>query len=255
MAKTKKIHKKKDTFIIIMPAYNEENCIEKVVSSWIKVVNRHPGSEMLVINDGSKDKTKKKIDKLKNKFRKLKVLHKNNEGHGPTIMEGYWRAIKTSHSWVFQTDSDDQYPPEYFHKLWKMRHKSNFVLGYRLRMKEPLIRIILSRMYSIFNTAVFGISIKDANTSFRLMKREYLKKLLKVLPKNLVAPNIFLSLLASLDNHNVVHVPVPHQERKTGKISILGWNLFRLCVRGFRELVSLRLKLKRIIKILDKTHI
>mgnify|MGYP001568707225 FL=1 len=246
---------KKESFIIIMPVYNEAECIEKVIQSWMKVVNKYPGSEILAINDGSKDETKNKLNKLKNKFRKLKVLHKNNEGNGPTVMEGYWMAIKTSHNWVFQTDSDDQYPPEYFHKLWKVRHKSNFILGYRLHMKEPLIRIIISKMISIFNIAVFGISLKDANTSFRLMKREYLKKLLKVLPKNLVAPNIFLSLLASLDSHNVVHIPVPHRERKTGKISILGWNLFRLCVRGFRELVSLRLKLKRIMKILDKTDI
>ena len=244
---------RKENFIIIMPVYNEEECIEKVIQSWMKVVNKYPGSEILAINDGSKDKTKKKLDMLKNKFRKLKVLHKNNEGHGPTIMEGYWMAIKTSHEWVFQTDSDDQYPPEYFHKLWKARHKSNFILGYRFHMREPLIRLILSRMYSVFNVAIFGISLKDANTSFRLMKREYLRKLLKVLPKNLVAPNIFLSLLASLDSHKVVNIPVPHRERKTGKISLLGWNLLRLCVRGFIELVSLRLKLKRIMKILDKT--
>lgn len=254
MAKTK-FHKEKDTFIIVMPAYNEEECIEKVIQSWMKVVNRYPGSEILAINDGSKDNTKKKLDKLKNKFRKLKVLHKNHDGHGHTIMEGYWKAVKTSHDWVFQTDSDGQYPPEYFYKLWKVRHKSNFILGYRLHMKEPLIRIILSRMYLIFNAAVFGIPLKDANTAFRLMKREYLKKLLKVLPKNLVAPNIFLSLLASSDSHNVVHIPVPHRERKTGKISMLGWNLLRLCVRGFRELISLRLKLKRIMKILDKIDI
>ena len=51
MAETKKNQKKKDSFIIVMPIYNEENCIEKVVRSWMTVIDKHPESEMLAIND------------------------------------------------------------------------------------------------------------------------------------------------------------------------------------------------------------
>ena len=245
----------KENFIIVMPVYNEEGCIEKVMHLWMKIVNQYPGSEILAINDGSKDKTKEILDRLKNKFKKLKVIHKKNEGHGPTIMEGYWEATKTSHDWIFQTDSDNQYPTEYFHKLWKKRHESNFILGYRLNMKEPILRLIISRMIFLFNIIVFRIIIKDANTSYRLIKIEYMKKLLKVLPKNITAPNIFLSILAQIDGHNIVNIPVPHKKRKTGKISIIGWGLLKFCLRGFKEIILLRLKMNNIMKILNKKDI
>lgn len=249
MAKTKKIHKKKDTFIILMPAYNEENCIEKVVRSWmINVVNKHTGSEMLVINDGSRDNTRQILDKLKKEFKRFKVIHKINEGHGATIVRGYIESTKTPHEWVFQTDSDDQFSPEDFDKLWECRHKSNFILGDRFKRFDPSHRLIITKINLMLIIILFGCYIKDSNVPYRLMKIDYLKKLLSVLPKNLFAPNIVLSILALKDSHNLISIPISHKERKTGKMSIVKWKLIKVCFKVVKDLILFRLRLSRIIR-------
>lgn len=253
MAKTKKIHKKKDTFIIVMPTYNEENCIEKVVRSWmINVVNKHPGSEMLVINDGSRDNTKQILDKLKKEFERLKVIHKINEGHGATIVRGYVESTKTPHEWVFQTDSDDQYTPEDFRKLWEKKHKSNFILGHRAKRNDPLYRLVISRLIFLFNFIVFGVYIKDANIPYRLMRKVYLKVLLQELPKNIFAPNIFLSILAVKGEQNLLNIQVRHKERKSGQVSIVRWKLLKACFNDVKKLLLFRLRLNENINTLQK---
>ena len=253
MVKTKKTYKKEDTFVIVIPAYNEEKCIEKVVGSWMaNVITKHPGSEMLIINDGSRDNTRQILDKLKKKYKELKVIHKVNEGHGATIIRGYLESTKTPHEWVFQTDSDDQFFSEDFDKLWKSRHKSNFILGYRAKRNDPLHRLVISRLIFIFNLIVFGVYIKDANIPYRLMKKAYLKILLQKLPKNIFAPNIFLSILAVKVNQNLLNIQVRHKERKSGQVSIVRWKLLKACFNDVKKLLLFRLRLNDNINIIKK---
>lgn len=248
MTETKKVQKKKDTFIIIMPAYNEENCMEKVVRAWMNVVNRHPGSEMLVINDGSKDNTRQILDKLKKEIKEFKVIHKINEGHGSTLVRGYTESTKTRHEWVFQTDSDDQFFPEDFDKLWRCRSKSNFIIGDRYKRFDPSHRLIITKINMTLICILFGLYIKDSNVPYRLMKTDYVKKLLGVLPKGLFAPNIILSILALKDSGRLTTIPISHRERKTGKISIVRWKLLKVCFKVVKDLILFRLRLSSILK-------
>lgn len=247
MAKTKKI-RGKDTFIIVIPAYNEEKCIEKVVHSWmVNVVKKHPGSEMLIINDGSRDNTRQILDKLKKEYKELKVIHKINEGHGQTLVRGYVESAKTMHKWVFQTDSDDQFFPEDFDKLWKYRYKSNFILGDRFKRFDPSHRLIITKINLMLIIILFGCYIKDSNVPYRLMKIAYIKNLLSVLPKNLFAPNIILSILALKDGQDLISIPISHKERKTGKMSLVKWKLIKICFRVVKDLILFRLRLSRIL--------
>ena len=244
----------KETFIVVMPVYNEEGCIEKVVNSWIGLIKNFPGSEILVVNDGSKDRTKEKLDKLKNKFKELRVVHKENGGHGSAIIRGYGEAVKTKHNWIFQTDSDNQHSPKDFNKLWSIRHASNFILGYRLKRNDSLHRILIAKLILLLNIILFGKIIKDPNVPYRLMKREYLEKLLNAIPKNVFLPNMFLTILAIKDHQNVMDIPISHKERKTGKVSLIKWKLVKACLRGFKELVLFRLNLSRIMEQLKEYH-
>lgn len=203
----------KETLLVIMPAYNEEVCIEETVSSWSKLVNNFPGSEILVINDGSTDKTKEKLDKLSIKIPFLRVIHKENEGHGMSIRLGYERAIKTRHDWIFQTDSDGHFTPSDFYKLWEKRLSSNFILGKRTERKDPLFRLALTWLASLYIYILFREYIKDPNIPFRLISRRYLENLIEKVPEDSFAPNAFLSILAKKDGQKLHHVPVKYKPR------------------------------------------
>lgn len=229
---------KKETFILIMPAYNEKENIESTIRSWIPIINSYQGSEILVINDGSTDGTKDKLDSLSKKVKRLKVLHKKNEGHGKTILLGYQIAADSPHTWVFQTDSDGHFDPSDFNKLWEKRDTSPFILGYRQKRKDSLDRLIISQLASIWILILFGKHIKDPNIPFRLMKKDYLKKILKKVPGGVFAPNIFLSVLAACDNCDLQHIPVKHKARKN---SFSKAKLLKGSFKDFFELLRFRI--------------
>ena len=237
-----------DTFILVMPAYNEQDCIEKVTETWMRLIQKYPGSEMLIINDGSKDNTAQKLDSVKPSYKNLTVIHKQNEGHGKTVRRGYDHAVKTAQEWVFQTDSDDQFIPDDFNKLWEARNKSDFIIGFRQKRDDPFHRIVITKIIRFFNALFFGSYILDSNVPYRLMRRSYLERLLAVIPDNLFAPNIFLSILAKKDGQDLINVPITHKERETGSISIVKWTLIKVCLRGLKELILFRFKLPKILR-------
>jgi len=243
-----------DSFILVMPAYNEQDCITKVIENWMRLIKKYPGSEMVVINDGSKDNTADKLDSIKTLYTNLTVVHQENQGHGATVLNGYRYVVKTKHKWVFQTDSDDQFVPEDFDKLWQNRKKSDFIIGFRQNRDDPLHRIIISRTVRLFNLLFFGSPILDANVPYRLMNRSYLNRLISVIPGNLFAPNIFLSILAKKDGQGLMNIPITHKKRETGSISIVKWTLIKVCLRGLKELIAFRLKLAKTLKLLKETR-
>lgn len=229
-----------ETFIIIVPVFNEEGSIERTIVSWSRIVEKFPGSEILVINDGSTDKTKKKLDKLLSKTPFLCVIHQENKGHEKAISLGYKKAVKTNHNWVFQTDSDNYFASSDFYKLWEKKDNSHFLLGHRHKREDLFYRIALSKLISLWILILFGNYIRDSNIPFRLIKRDYLKKIIDKVPKDVFAPNIFLTILAARDGQNLYNIPVTLKTVKK-KSSLSKLKLLKVSFHGFKELVYFRL--------------
>ena len=78
---------KQDCLYIVMPAYNEEANIGTVIEQWYPVVEQVGGkSRLVILNDGSKDDTYKKIQEYEKNYPRLIGIDKENEGHGDTIL-------------------------------------------------------------------------------------------------------------------------------------------------------------------------
>jgi dolichol-phosphate mannosyltransferase len=229
-----------------MPAYNEEGCIEDVVTEWIETLRRLvatgslPSFLMIVVNDGSRDGTGALLDGLAPRFSELRVVHQPNGGHGSALFEGYSRALAENPHWVFQVDSDNQFVPEDFESLWNRRTESFFILGSRRTRHDPLHRLVITRILKLFNFLVFGTAIGDVNIPFRLVRGPYLRALLDNIPAGVFAPNIFLAVLAASDGQKLLGVPVRHLSRSTGTISIVRWRLIKACLRCVGELAEFR---------------
>ncbi len=230
-----------------MPAYNEEECITKVVTNWIIFLERFIGSgtfHFIVVNDGSKDETGKILDGLEHEHSQLMVVHQENGGHGKAVIEGYAKAISLGSEWIFQVDSDDQFEISDFAKLWENRNKSKFILGYRRIRYDAVSRLLITRILRFALFVFFGENILDSNIPFRLMEGDFLSMLLKKLPDEYpFAPNIFLAVLARKNGQQTIDIPVKHKDRQTGTISILRWNLLRVCFRSLKELIVFRASL------------
>jgi dolichol-phosphate mannosyltransferase len=94
---------------------------------------------------------------------------------------------------------------------------------------------------------VFGTYVRDSNIPFRLIRGPFLQALLRELPVSVFAPNVFLSVLAARAGENLWSIPVRHQDRMTGTVSIVRWKLITVCFRTARELVAFRLSLPQAI--------
>lgn len=242
--------------VIVMPAYNEQDCIEKVTKSWTDLLKvQFPDNKalLLVINDGSKDKTGELLDKIKVGNDYIKVIHQKNGGHGNAVVHGYKQALALNPQYVFQTDSDDQFLTTDFLKLWDKRHQSDFILGYREIRHDATVRLFITRVLRNTISLVYGTYILDSNIPFRLIKGTFLKELINQLPDpEPFAPNIFLSVMSKKAGQQLFDIPITHKDRETGTVSIVKWNLWKVCIRSFKELIQFRLDLNNKVKALKK---
>lgn len=237
---------------IVMPAYNEQDCIEKVVHNWTNFLKEkfpNDNTTLIVINDGSKDNTKVLLDKLKEEVTYLTVVHQKNGGHGNAVVNGYNTALKLGSEYVFQTDSDDQFISDDFDKLWAKRNESDFILGYREVRHDAGVRLFITKVLRSTISTVYGTYIMDSNIPFRLIKGTFLQKLMDQLPNpEPFAPNIFLSVMAKKAGQKTFDIPITHKDRETGEVSIVKWTLWKVCIRSFQELLNFRLELNNKVK-------
>lgn len=233
--------------VLVMPAYNEEGCIAEVITQWsTQLASMQLKSYCLIIvNDGSKDKTGEILDQIKSANSSIIVVHQQNAGHGMALRSAYEKALSLNPEWVFHVDSDDQFVPQDLQSLWAQRHRSNFMLGFRQKRFDATHRLVITRILRLLNLILFGVALRDANIPFRLVRASYLKLLLSIVPATVFAPNIFLSVLAARDGQDLISMPVSHRDRQTGVVSIVRWRLIKACLRCVAELWSFRLNLNK----------
>jgi dolichol-phosphate mannosyltransferase len=233
-----------ESLIIVMPAYNEQDCIKKVITEWVDYIRSiNVNFTFLIINDGSRDDTGILLDSIATEIPELSIVHQENSGHGKSLINGYVKATETEHDWVLQIDSDDQFLPEDFALLWEKRNLSQFILGRRKDRKDTLHRHVITFILKMLLLLIFQTYLRDSNVPFRLINKNYLKKLLNILPNTIFAPNIFLTVLAQKNKQELFEIPTEHILRQTGTVSLIRIGLIKACIRSMKELISFRLNL------------
>jgi dolichol-phosphate mannosyltransferase len=228
---------------IIMPVYNEQDIIKEVINEWKNVLTKKE-FDLVVVNDGSKDKTNFILNTLKKKNNHIKLLNKQNSGHGDSILFGYKYAVSKNYQFIFQVDSDHQFRSADFNKLWKIKNKDyDIILGYRKIRKDPIIRIFLSKIIlKLFFIIIFQKNILDANTPYRLIKRNFLRTFIFKYchNKKYLAPNILMCLLSK----KIISINVEHFKRATGSFK---WSLKKIIYFGIKLIFEMFIFKKNII--------
>lgn len=224
----------KDSLYIVIPAYNEEENIEQVIDEWYQVVeNRGEDSRLIVIDDGSKDSTYQKICACAKTRELLVPLTKENSGHGATVLYGYKYALKNQADYIFQTDSDGQTLPSEFEQFWNLRKEYDMVIGWRKFRKDGLSRIYVTKVLKVVIKLCFGVTITDANTPFRLMKSETMRKYINLIPDDFNLSNVILSVIYAKKNCKVKYIPITFRCRQGGVNSI---NMKKIFILGKKAL-------------------
>ena len=210
-----------DNLYIVIPAYNEEMNIDSVAREWHEVVAKIGGeSKLVIINDGSKDNTYERLVELKSELPYLEPITKPNGGHGATVLYGYKYAMDNGADYVFQTDSDGQTIPDEFWTFWDQRKDYAALIGHRNHREDGFSRVFVTKTLKLVLKLIFGLTITDANTPFRLMPIETLKKYYDRIPENFNLSNVMLTVLLLDAKENVKFMPITFRPRQGGVNSI-----------------------------------
>ncbi|QOY88237.1 glycosyltransferase family 2 protein [Paludibaculum fermentans] len=231
---------------IVLPAYNEELSITQVVGQWCAVAAKAGNGRVIVVDDGSSDRTRHILDTLLQIHPELVVIHQQNAGHGAAIQLGYRRALDMGSDWIFQTDSDGQTSPADFETFWRHREECPFQTGERNNRHDPAVRVLLSRWHERIVDLLFDVPVRDPNVPFRLIRADLLKRYLELIPSGTFAPNVLMSVLASRQGVFTSRT-VSHSARTAGQTSVKGWRMIRMGVRSLREYLAFRRVVRRAI--------
>ena len=162
---------------VVLPAYNEEGNIERVVrDAAAAAADLAPPYEIVVVDDGSRDATPAILARLSAELgERLRVVrHPGNEGYGAALRNGF-RA--TTGELVFYTDSDNQFDLRELAGILPLMTEVDAVLGFRIDRQDPWMRKAVSGGFNRLSSAAFGMSVRDLNCSFKLFRGDLLRAL------------------------------------------------------------------------------
>ncbi|MBK6770766.1 MAG: glycosyltransferase family 2 protein [Ignavibacteria bacterium] len=199
---------------VFFPAYYDEKNIGKVVDSAVRVLEelKLKDYEVIIIEDGSPDKTAEVADELAVKYQKVRVIHhEKNMGYGATLKDGFLNAKL---DYVFYTDGDNQFDLNELKKFVALIPYSDIVVGYRKKKQYSLYRKFTSLCYNYLLKLIFDIHFWDIDCAFKLFKTDLFKKI------NINSVDAFIDaeimLKAKLLDYSVTEIGVMHLPRVDG---------------------------------------
>ena len=223
---------------VVIPVFNEEKLIGECINEWLNVLDSvNLNYEILIIDDGSSDATISIVETYGDN-QNVQLIIKQNEGHGPTILAGYKRAVGIA-EWVFQADSDNEISPNQFSALWSRRQGQDAVIAWRQGRDQTTVRRLVTFFARVTTKVLFRCHLRDVNIPFRLIRSETLTILLEKIPSDTFAPNIALSGALSLMNYQVEECPVVFNERIVGESSLSNLGAVRKGGRALLELIKI----------------
>lgn len=218
---------------VFYPCYNEEANVERTTRAAIVACDRlFTDYEIIIVNDGSKDRTAEIADRLAAEHPRVRAVHNSpNRGYGGALQRGFREATK---EYVFYTDGDGQFDFEEMDKLIPLMSKFDIVSGYRLDRQDPLPRKINAFCWGTLVNLLFGLGIRDVDCAFKI----YPRRLFDEIEMHATGALIDTEILARAQRrgYTIGQIGVHHYPRTAGEQT--GANI-KVVLRAFRELFRL----------------
>ena len=217
---------KKRKILLIIPAYNEDDCILKTYKKIVDYNKKNNTNyDVIVVNDGSKDRTELILNK--NKIPHIRLIQ--NLGIGGAVQTGYKYAYENNYDIAIQFDGDGQHDIKYVEKIIKpiIDESANLVIGSRFiekdddNFKSTFARRIGINIISFFIILFTGKKIYDPTSGFRAVDKNIIELFANNYPTEYPEPVSEVSVLKK--KYKIKEVLVKMHERQGGKSSIHAW--------------------------------
>lgn len=223
------------------PAYNDAGTIPTMILRALQTLPAVADDyEVVVINDGSNDDTGPVLDELARHYPQVRIIHRAQPSGYGGVLRGLFAAAQKD--WIFYTDGDAQYDARELALLAQaVTDEVDMVQGYKLKRHDPFHRVVIGLAYQYAVKLLFGLTIRDVDCDFRLMRRAIFDHI----TLESITGTITFEMVKKIQDagYRIVEVPVHHWYRQYGQsqffnfprvartlVALLGW-WWRLVVK------------------------
>lgn len=197
---------------LIFLAYNEAKTIEKEVNLFLEtVINKLPGSEFIIAEDGSTDGTTQIIEKLVETKGIKHLTSPNRKGYTKALIDA---ILCAKNNYIFFSDTGLKNDPQDFWKLYKLRHEYDLIVGRKTNRQDQWYRKLCTNSYNFIIRNYFNLNhVYDADSGFRLFNKKIVETVIRpgLSFKNLVGSEIALKTI--LHGLSYQEVPIAYFQR------------------------------------------
>ena len=215
---------------VVMPAHNEEEAIASTVHEVIDALFAWMQDfEVIVVNDGSRDRTGIILDTIAAAHPCLKVIHHAvNQGYGAALVSGFEAITKDL---VFFMDSDGQFDIHDLASFFPLLEEYDAVVGYRMNRQDTWMRSVNAWGWKILVGVVFGVYVRDVDCAFKLYPAQFFREHRLETRGAMINTEILYKFTRA--GYTYTQVGVRHLPRRGGRAT--GARL-SVIMRAFREL-------------------
>lgn len=223
----------------ILPAHNEEAVIASTVNDVLETLaSWMTDFEVIVVNDGSRDRTGAILDSIAAVNPHLRVIHHPvNQGYGAALVSGFEASCKDL---VFFMDSDGQFAIRDLQDFFPLLEMYDAVLGYRIKRQDTWMRKANALGWKLLVRLVFGVRVRDVDCAFKLYDGKFFREQRLETRGAMINTEILYKFVRA--GYTYTEVGVHHLPRQGGKAT--GAKPV-VILRAFRELFTCAIKWHR----------
>lgn len=223
---------------VFFPCYNEEANVERTTLAALRACDRlFDEYEVIIVNDGSRDRTGEIADRLAAQYRQVRAVHNRpNRGYGGALRRGFAEARM---AYVFYTDGDGQFDFEEMENLLPLLQRHDIASAYRRNRRDPLHRRINAACWGALVDLLFGLRLRDVDCAFKVYPRRLFEEI--ELESNGALIDTEVLAKAKGLGYTIGQIGVNHYPRTAGAQTGASP---RVILRAFRELFALHSRIR-----------
>jgi glycosyltransferase involved in cell wall biosynthesis len=211
----------KPSMSLFFPVYNDEATVRRVTEKSIKILSEIASEyEIVIVNDGSPDRSGEIADELAAEYPCVSVIHhETNLGYGKALQSGFERACK--HEWICFTDGDDEYDVGELRHIAKILRHYDVVITFRYCKAYSTWRMFVSAVYNVLLRFIFNSAYRDISCGMKLVRRDVVDTVKITSASPFVGAEIVLQCM--LKGYSIGEVGISTYPRQFGISTSTSW--------------------------------